>query len=71
MTQKAPILLYQEAQSTLVNTINYYISQGVPSYELQAILNLLTRDLAALVEQETKKAQEEYQEQQIEQKSEN
>lgn len=62
MAQKAPIILYQEAQGMLVNTINYYIQQGVPVYELKAIVDNIQSDLSKVVEQETTKAKTEYDE---------
>lgn len=61
MAQKAPILLYQEAQNTFVNTINYYLQQGLPIYNIKNIVDMLNNDLSKLVEQESLKAQEEYQ----------
>lgn len=61
MAQKAPILLYQEAQNSFVNTINYYLQQGLPIYDIKNIIDILNTDLIKLVEQETKQAQEAYQ----------
>lgn len=62
MAQKAPIILYQEARGMLVNTINYYIQQGIPVYELKAIVDNIQSDLAKVVEQEITKAKIEYEE---------
>lgn len=61
MAQKAPILLYQEVQNSFVNTINYYLQQGLPIYDIKNIIDILNTDLIKLVEQETKQAQEAYQ----------
>lgn len=61
MAQKAPILLYQEAQNSFVNTINYYLQQGLPIYDIKNIIDILNTVLIKLVEQETKQAQEAYQ----------
>lgn len=60
MAQKPAILLYNEAQNALINTVNYFIQQGVPVYEMKTIFDTLASDLNKLVEQETKKAEEEY-----------
>lgn len=61
MAQKSPILLHAEAESALINTVNYFIQQGVPVYEMKSIVDVLKRDLDILVEREVKAAEEEYQ----------
>lgn len=61
MAQKAPILLYKEAQDVLVNNINYFIQQGVEVYEMRQIVNTINNDLAVLEEKELTKATEDYQ----------
>ena len=61
MAQKSPILLHAEAESGMINTVNYFIQQGVPVYEMKSIVDVLKRDLDILVEREVKAAEEEYQ----------
>ena len=61
MAQKAEILLYQEANTALISTVNYFISQGLPVYTIQHIVEVINNNLLDIVDQETKKAQEEYQ----------
>ena len=61
MAQKSPILLHREAQSALIQTVQYFIQQGVPSYEIKQILDMISLDLSGLIEQEIKKAEEQYQ----------
>ena len=60
MAQKPAILLHNEAQNALINTVNYFVQQGVPLYEMKAIFDTLGADLTNLVEQELKKAETEY-----------
>ena len=62
MAQKPPILLYHEAQGALIQTVQYFIQQGVPAYELKQIIDIIGTDLANVIEQEIKKAREQYQE---------
>lgn len=61
MAQKSPILLHNEAQTAIIQTISYFLQQGVPSYEMKAIIDSILPDLNAIVEQDMKKAEEEYQ----------
>ena len=60
MAQKSPILLHKEAEQALINTVNYFLQQGVPSSAMQSIFSFMQRDLDKLVEQEMQQAQEEY-----------
>lgn len=60
--QKPHILLYHEAQGALIQTVQYFIQQGVPSYEIKQIIDTIGIDLAGVVDQEIKKAKEQYQE---------
>lgn len=60
MAQKSPIMLHSEAQNALIQTINYFLQQGVPSYEMKSIIDSMLPDLNALVEQDMKKAEAEY-----------
>ena len=61
MAQKTPILLHAEAKTAMIQTINYFLQQGMPSYELKAVLDSVLPELNALVESDLKKAEEEYQ----------
>ena len=61
MAQKPPILLYHEAQSALIQTIQYFMQQGVSAYELKQIIDMIGTDLASATEQEIRKARESYQ----------
>ena len=61
MAKKAPILLHQEAQTALIQTVNYFIQEGVPMYELQNIITLILNDLSKAIDNEMKQAREEYQ----------
>ena len=60
MAQKAPILLHSEARNAFVDTINYFLRQGVPSYEIKEILDSLNIDISRIVDQELAQAQEDY-----------
>ena len=60
MAQKSPILLHNEAQTAVIQTISYFLQQGVPSYEMKAIVDAILPDLNELVTQDMKKAEEEY-----------
>lgn len=60
MAQKSLILLHKEAEETLVNIVNYFLQQGIPSSAMQSIFGILQRDLDKLVEQEMHAAQVEY-----------
>jgi hypothetical protein len=50
MAQKSPILLHNEAQTAIIQTISYFLQQGVPSYEMKAIVDSILPDLNAIVE---------------------
>ena len=60
MAQKSPILLHAEAKSAFIQTINYFLQQGIASYELKSIIDSVMTELNTLVESDLKKAEEEY-----------
>lgn len=60
MAQIPEIIKYDSAKESLINTISYFLREGIPAYQIQQILETLMTDINTLATEERKKAKEEY-----------